>query len=374
MKKLLFLFFAFLCSTVMFADDVLYDFSAIANYPSGFPTSGKTATEELSFTMSNGASFSVHTANKGSYYANNYSGSYALLFGKNLKPAATDKTIANTAYIKFPGKEGYKITKIVIQCGPQQAKSCNANIFDNEYTAVSKEAVAGASAELTFNITNAEENTAYYYAASRTLAAGKNFQVKKATVTYTKVKSFDLTVGSSEWASMYLDFAAEVPEDVTVYYAASVDNGIITLKSVEAGEVLPAKTGVLVNGSSCTFKASTAEAADVTGNLFEGVTTATACEARTVWVLNTASTAELGDPVLSLYTGTSLGANKAYLPASKVAGAKALKLVFEDNTATGINAISNATANSVAYNLAGQRVAANAKGIVIMNGKKFINK
>lgn len=210
-------------------------------------------------------------------------------------------------------------------------------------------------------------------ATSVSFTPGGTHRLASVTV-YLEPREFDLTIGSSEWASMYLDFAAEVPEDVTAYYAASVDNEIITLRSVEAGEVLPAKTGVLVNGSSCTFKESTAEAADVTGNLFEGVTTATPCETRTVWVLNTTSTAALGDPVLSLYTGTSLGANKAYLPASKVAGAKSLKLVFDDNTATGINAVSNATTNNVAYNLAGQRVAANAKGIVIVNGKKFINK
>lgn len=201
-----------------------------------------------------------------------------------------------------------------------------------------------------------------------------NISNQTVNVYYRETKSFDLNIGSSEWASMYLDFAAEVPEGATAYYAASVDEGIITLKSVEAGEVLPANTGVLVNGPTCTFVESAAEAADVTGNLFEGVTEVTPCEARTVWVLNTSATAELGDPVLSLYTGTSLGANKAYLPASKVAGAKSLKLVFDDNTATGINAVSNATTNNVAYNLAGQRVAANAKGIVIVNGKKFINK
>lgn len=189
-------------------------------------------------------------------------------------------------------------------------------------------------------------------------------------------KSFDLTIGTSNWASMYLDFNAEVPEGTTAYYAAKVEDEIITLKSIDEGEVIPANTGVLVNGTSCTFTESSETPADVTGNLFEGVTVATPCEAKSVWVLNTTATASLGDPVLSLYTGTSLGAHKAYLPVANVpAGAKALKLVIDDdNTVTGINAVSTATANGQAYNLAGQRVAANAKGIVIMNGKKFINK
>lgn len=199
-------------------------------------------------------------------------------------------------------------------------------------------------------------------------------QIKKIIVTYRESKDFSLTIGSSNWASMYLDFAAKVPESATAYYASKVENDIITLKPVKTGEILPANTGVIVNGSSCTFTESTETPATVTGNLFEGVTKATPCEARTVWVLNTTSTATLGDPVLSLYTGTLLGANKAYLPASKVAGAKTLKLVVDDNEATGINSATTVKATGVAFNLAGQRVAPNAKGIVIVNGKKIINK
>ena len=201
-----------------------------------------------------------------------------------------------------------------------------------------------------------------------------NISNQTIAVYYRETKSFDLKIGTSEWASMFLDFAAEVPEGATAYYASKVEDDIITLKPVKTGEILPANTGVIVNGSSCTFTESTETPATVTGNLFEGVTKATPCEARTVWVLNTASTAELGDPVLSLYTGTSLGANKAYLPASKVAGAKSLKLVVDDNEATGINSATTVKATGVAFNLAGQRVAPNAKGIVIVNGKKFINK
>jgi len=47
------------------------------------------------------------------------------------------------------------------------------------------------------------------------------------------------------------------------------------------------------------------------------------------------------------------------------------------NTTTGINIINAATASDVtapAYNMVGQRVNRNAKGLVICNGKKFINK
>lgn len=52
-----------------------------------------------------------------------------------------------------------------------------------------------------------------------------------------------------------------------------------------------------------------------------------------------------------------------------------LKLFFADDVPTGIQSITTAKDNNGAiYNLAGQRVDASYKGIVIMNGKKFINK
>ena len=48
----------------------------------------------------------------------------------------------------------------------------------------------------------------------------------------------------------------------------------------------------------------------------------------------------------------------------------------EKNTTEGINTVATETinANAPMYNLAGQRVGKNYKGVVIQNGKKFINK
>lgn len=48
---------------------------------------------------------------------------------------------------------------------------------------------------------------------------------------------------------------------------------------------------------------------------------------------------------------------------------------FELTDATSVKAIKNVTENNgEVYNLAGQKVNANAKGLVIKNGKKFVNK
>lgn len=69
-----------------------------------------------------------------------------------------------------------------------------------------------------------------------------------------------------------------------------------------------------------------------------------------------------------------LPARKGYLVIEGVSGAKSLGIVFDDE-ATNIDGVKASTSkNSTAFNLAGQRVNANTKGIVIINGKKFINK
>ena len=51
-------------------------------------------------------------------------------------------------------------------------------------------------------------------------------------------------------------------------------------------------------------------------------------------------------------------------------------LLMQYQETTGINAISSATLDAAApiYNIAGQRVTADAKGVLIQNGKKFVNK
>ena len=43
-------------------------------------------------------------------------------------------------------------------------------------------------------------------------------------------------------------------------------------------------------------------------------------------------------------------------------------------TAAGVNAITLDKTNAPLYNLAGQRVSNNYKGVVVKNGKKYFNK
>ena len=75
--------------------------------------------------------------------------------------------------------------------------------------------------------------------------------------------------------------------------------------------------------------------------------------------------------------GNDMGTNTAYLKVATSVGARAS--YWFDGETTGINALENLTNsqmdnNAPMYNLAGQRVNKSYKGVVVVNGKKMLNK
>ena len=73
------------------------------------------------------------------------------------------------------------------------------------------------------------------------------------------------------------------------------------------------------------------------------------------------------------YSATKPAAGIVYLDVPS-GDAKGLTFVFDDDETDGIKAVSTNVENGVRYNLAGQKVGADYKGIVIVNGKKYLNK
>ena len=77
--------------------------------------------------------------------------------------------------------------------------------------------------------------------------------------------------------------------------------------------------------------------------------------------------------------GGIVGANKAYLLVTTPSGgstAPELVIGIDDDETTGINGVKadNADVDAPMFNIAGQRVSNNAKGLVIKNGKKYMLK
>ena len=147
-------------------------------------------------------------------------------------------------------------------------------------------------------------------------------------------------------------------------YKAAISDDVVKLTALSG--VIAAGTGVVVageKGATYTVAYTSEEAtADVTGNELVGTTERKATVDNT-YALNS-TTGEFQS-----YAGSYFPACKAYL--TLTSGAK--KIVFADET-TSIKSVETCDGEGVAYNLAGQRVAAGQKGLVIMNGKKYINK
>lgn len=181
-------------------------------------------------------------------------------------------------------------------------------------------------------------------------------------------QSFDVTFPESGWATLYLDYAATIPSGVKAYTLASYDKDVAHLALYDQ-PALPAKTAVLLNGSGTKTFTETDGGLGGVQNLFKGVSKNTTIEANSVYVLNAAESIE-DIPLFSLYTGTTLNANKAYLDLP-AAGAN---ITFVFDNATAIETVETAKASAIRVNLAGQVVGKEYKGIVIENGKKFLLK
>ena len=187
--------------------------------------------------------------------------------------------------------------------------------------------------------------------------------------------------GYATYVSNYnLDFSSATTK---AYKVSVADQGVATL--VEVSKV-PAKTPVLLvcdggNGEGEAISVTTDAVDAVTGNDLvagTGVTVATTDGDYTNMILNKID----GKVGFYFANGQTVASNRAYLhilttlAPDAEGGVKALRVVFADDTATGVEApVAAETAeNGVYYNLNGQQVTKDYKGIVIVNGKKFLNK
>ena len=202
-------------------------------------------------------------------------------------------------------------------------------------------------------------------------------------------KTTELTVSSVGYATLYLDYNAEIPQGVKVYTASSVEGD--RLKMTQITDVLPAGTGVIVRAAegTYTFTEIEGEYDAIEGNLLVGTaenTYITAAAGYNYYVL------AQKDGVVGMYrpkltNGQFLNnANKAYLPLyvgdlgifdDEVDTEEQLsnRLRFDFSGTTSIEKTTdNGQETAVIYDLTGRRVENPAKGIYIVGGKKVMIK
>ena len=209
---------------------------------------------------------------------------------------------------------------------------------------------------------------------------GSYYKYIKVTYPVQSSSSYTLTTEDTDYYSLYLDYNATVPENVTAYTGSlSADQKTLVLSQITDG-VIPANQGVLVKSTvagNYTFNQSATDPSAT--SVLKGVTTATEVSALEVEG-KTVLTLGIKNNVVGFRkpAGGIVGANKAYLLVDTPTGSAAPELVIgiDDDETTGINGVKtdNADVDAPMFNIAGQRVSNNAKGLVIKNGKKYMLK
>ncbi|MBQ0046541.1 MAG: leucine-rich repeat domain-containing protein [Prevotellaceae bacterium] len=207
--------------------------------------------------------------------------------------------------------------------------------------------------------------------------AVKEFVMDEMDDDYTLVVTFSsiVTLTSYGYATYSSSCERSVPAGVTAYTGAVDEEGKVVTWTAIADGIIPANEGVLLKGAanaSVTLAASSTDKAQIEGNdLKANLSEKTKPElGEFVYVLS-------GATVIRLSDDGSLPANKAYFNLSQyitdtASAAKMLSFNWDD--ANAINAINAVGKASNAYNLKGQRVKSDSKGIIIIDGKKKLVK
>lgn len=183
-----------------------------------------------------------------------------------------------------------------------------------------------------------------------------------------------LTVTSAGASTLVLPYEATIPEGVKAY-TLEYKEGEAKAIATELTGSIPANTPVLINAVAGTYNFhGTKTPWEKTERKVGALTSVRACKyALPGWYVLQDHNGEVGFYRVEKENFVMIGANRAYLTPSDAT--TAAKINIEYSEATGITSIKTTTIeNDVMYNLAGQKVGNDYRGIVIKNGHKFFNK
>ena len=203
--------------------------------------------------------------------------------------------------------------------------------------------------------------TYYYYPVFYVKSGSNEFSLEGGEVAVATMTSTGCATFSSDYA---LDLA-NLPEGLTAYQAEEVgDNSI---KMTEVTTAVEANTGLFLAGTENTSYAIpvAVSGATLTDNLLVATDGSEVAAGSYVYVIARNAFSPLAN-------ATTVSKGKAYIAAS--VGAKGdLEVIFGEPT--GIEQVNNIKSESnKMYNLQGVQVNKNYNGVVIMNGKKYLNK
>ena len=257
-----------------------------------------------------------------------------------------------------------------------------------------EDAETGA-AEVNYDYTIAADAPGSYTATDIPLPTAINNGLKRMTLTFSngdsyicnyKAPTFTLveqqpatvTTGAIGWVTACLTYDAQVPEGTKAYYISAVTNDAVTLTELTA---VPAGEGFIFNApqGSHEFQKATDTPAAIS-NLLVGTLAPITVAANSIYVLGKNSQ---NKAAMMLYTGTSLAAGKAYLPASAVpSGVNNLRFAGVD-LPTDISEIENGEwkIENEVYDLQGRRMKSSIvnsqsstlkRGVYIVSGRLIV--
>ena len=294
---------------------------------------------------------------------------------------SNDKIIADATnkaavFMITAGDEDYTITNLD---GLTIGNSSDSNALKiGDYTnAISIDEDGNAdiiSAETHLRFNPADNSNRFRYFKSATYTAQKPIALYKLTTEAPKV-----VVGARGAVSFSCTKALDFTNSEVEAYIVTEKNGSsFTKKQVT---IVPANTGLVIEGAEGEYDLTVAAADAEFDNVEDNLLVATSTGEYTV-------TDETYGRVYGLFYSTTQNkmgfqkkkagytfvVDKCYLLLPEGSSAKGLEVFFFDET-TGINSIESELLNSgKVYNLNGQRVDNNYKGVVIVNGKKVIKK
>ena len=213
----------------------------------------------------------------------------------------------------------------------------------------------------------------------------------KIVITYEKEEvslASACTDGTNYYGTYSNALAFIVPEDLIVS-EVKVANGILQVENYSAGDIVPANTGVMLASTTAGAHYLTLTSGGTSNlganNMLKasgdaGISAAEMTETDTKFYRLTMH----NGVTLGFYWGATdgaafaLAANKAYLAVPDAEAAKLSGFTFGEEETTDISQMekmrNGENEKTLVYNLAGQRVGKDYKGIVVVNGKKYVNK
>ena len=197
------------------------------------------------------------------------------------------------------------------------------------------------------------------------------------TLTY-YASPVDVTIGSLEYATLYYgNYNLAIPEGITASIVESVDNRRINL--VELNDVIPAGTGVILEGSPGNYSFPIATEADPVGvNMLLGTDEETTIEyeAGSKYYILSALDDVVGFYLANRESSFTNGAHKAYLVVPENKKTEGVNAYVFHRTDGILNVDAEKNVDSKVYTISGIRVDGKklAKGLYIVDGKKIIIK